>query len=80
MAFPALRVTPEIMAMEEHTDCILSSLPGYRYFGFHTVGKKVLYFICVKLADYSQLKEQLVTRWRALLSVSDGVCPSWRLV
>ena len=40
----------------------------------------VLYLISVKVAHHSQLKGQPDTKWRALLSVPDGVSPSWMLL
>lgn len=47
---------------------------------FSAADKKVLYEACVKIMHFVDLHGRCDTKWRARLSVPDGLSPSWRLL
>lgn len=60
--------------------CQTNFLKGCGELVFHCIEKKKLYHGCVKSVHYRQLKDRPDTKWRSWLSISEEVCPSWRLL
>lgn len=77
--FPELKVTfkygGDVDIINQNT-----LLKGYGDLVFHNVVKKTLYYICVKSVHVGQLQGRTDTKWRAKISICEGVCPSWRVL
>ena len=79
VGFPVLKVSPKITGVELHTGCLLTWV-GCTDVGFNTVGKKLLYHMCVKIMHLPQLKGRPDTKWRSFFSISQSTSPSWRML
>ncbi len=76
--FPALKVVPKDLEIEENTKVIL--LKGFEFLDFQSMGKKIVYHICAKSVHFQQLRERIDTKQMTYLSVPSDVNPSWRLL
>lgn len=77
--FPEFKVVIKDWESVEDTSST-NLLKGYGDLVFYCIEKKMLYHICVKSVHLGKLKQRLDTKWRTWLSISDEVCPSWRLL
>ena len=77
--FPELYVSPCVPEGESGAGQLLS-MESLQRLPFSTAGKTALYRSCVGAIHFRELRGRCDSKWRARLSVPEGVRPSWRLL